>query len=62
MDDERTQLGIRVDADLHRRLKVLAARTGRTMTEIAEEALREKVERMEKESEGNKETPQQVAA
>jgi predicted DNA-binding protein len=40
-------LGVRVPRELHRRLKVAAAESGRPMAEIVEAALREYLNRVE---------------
>jgi len=41
MEDKRLEKIITIDTDLHRELKILAAKKGRTLRELAETAISE---------------------
>lgn len=46
-EERRRQLNVRIDRDLHVRLKVVAALTGRGMAEMAEDFLRDRLSQEE---------------
>lgn len=47
--EEKVQMGVRVDAELYRRYKVLAAERGATVAELVERAMREALPKLRRE-------------
>lgn len=47
MEDGKKLLGVRIPAELHQRLKVYAAKSGRPMQDLVEVAIRQLLDRIE---------------